>query len=365
MKISMLVWNLSSNSLGRTYPIAKVLSRKHDVEVIGPVFGEGIFEPYKDEFEYKAVKSSILAPFALAKFPQLLSSIDGDLVYAFKPAPTSFGLGLLKKLSSKKKLILDIEDWDSAQLTHGNHFGKLDLISRLYRIDSRLYFRLLEHMTCYADDIVVVSDFLQKRFGGIKVYHGVDTDVLDPKKFDRKTERSKYGLKEEKVVLFSGTIHPHKGIDVLVEAIKSLGRNDVVLLIAGPKNEHLHKLCKQPFVRYVGMVPHTEIGGLLSASDIVCLPQLDTPVARAQVPAKVFEAMGMEKAIIATDVGELPMILEGCGKIVKAGDSKALSRGLADIIEDDIQAIGKKARKICIEDFSFTNMGGKLDTIIN
>ena len=51
MKVTVLVWNLSANSIVRAYPIAKVLQRQHEVEVVGPVFGSRVFEPYRDEFE--------------------------------------------------------------------------------------------------------------------------------------------------------------------------------------------------------------------------------------------------------------------------------------------------------------------------
>ncbi len=356
MKISMLVWNLSANSIVRTYPLAKVLARKHEVEIIGPVFGNGIFEPYKDEFEYKSFKAS---PYIWSDtVDRIADLVTGDVIYAFKTAPTSFGAGLIAKGKKDIPLILDIEDLDTAVLEYGNIFGKMSQYLSAHRLDSRIHFKRYERRVSEADKVTVVSEFLKERFGGTKIYHGSDTDVFDPKKFDRETERARYGLKHEKVILFSGTVHPHKGIDVLAEAIKSIGRDDIVLLIAGPENAHLARLLSLPFIRYVGMVAHNDIGGLLSAADIVCLPQLDTPGARAQVPAKVFEAMAMEKPVITSAVGELPKILEGWGKAVKAGDVEGLAEMIKAVLADDEMAKkrGKLARKKCIENYSWDAM---------
>ena len=55
MKVSILVHDLSDNCVVRTYPIAKVLRRFFDIEVIGPVFGKEVFPAYADEFSYKSL----------------------------------------------------------------------------------------------------------------------------------------------------------------------------------------------------------------------------------------------------------------------------------------------------------------------
>ena len=44
MKISILTPDLSSNCLGRTYILVKILQRNYEVEIIRTVFGEGIWE---------------------------------------------------------------------------------------------------------------------------------------------------------------------------------------------------------------------------------------------------------------------------------------------------------------------------------
>lgn len=50
MKISILSPDLSHhNCLGRAYLLAKILQMHYEVEIIGPMFGDGIWEPVANE----------------------------------------------------------------------------------------------------------------------------------------------------------------------------------------------------------------------------------------------------------------------------------------------------------------------------
>ena len=55
-KISIIVFDLSSNSLVRTYPIAKTLSKRFEIEIIGILSGNKVYDPYKNEFRFKIIK---------------------------------------------------------------------------------------------------------------------------------------------------------------------------------------------------------------------------------------------------------------------------------------------------------------------
>jgi len=44
MKMSILTPDLSHSCLGRAYLLAKILQRRYDVEIIGPLFRDGLWE---------------------------------------------------------------------------------------------------------------------------------------------------------------------------------------------------------------------------------------------------------------------------------------------------------------------------------
>jgi len=373
MKISCLVFDLSRNSIVRTYPIAKVLERHHEVEIIGPCFGDGIFPPYRDEFVFRTVAGGRYPRF-LGTIPKLLRHIEGDIVFAFKPRPTSFGIALLSRLCRHRPLILDIEDWEVADLWSSPRPGqRLRQLLRLWDPNGLPYTWLLERMTGLAGEITVVSRFLQHKFGGTILYHGTDTGTFDPARFDRHALREKWGIApDETVVLFTGTLNPHKGVADLAGAVAGLPASARVrLLLVGQEGTagYLSRV-KQiggDRVTHVGFQPHDTMPAFLALADLVTIPQRRTPFSQAQVPGKVFEAMAMGKAIIASHVSDLPEILgEQAGMIVEPGNVAELGEAIHTLAHDPALAteLGRRARARCLTHYSWDAMEQTLNHVL-
>lgn len=362
MKISILVWDLSSHSLVRTYPIAKVLEKHYQIEILGPLFGSNIYEPYKTEFFYKHVKPTKTNLInMIPSISKLIKKIDGDVIYAFKPMPTSYGTALLSKYSKNLPIVLDVEDLDSSFFEEMSIIGKIYYtIHKINSINSRAYIRLMEQMTSSADQITVVSKFLQKRYGGIKLPHGAECNIFNPEHFNKDKLRKKWNIKNEKTILFCGTALPHKGIEELIRAIDSLNKKKIQILIVGKMTKYLKDIMinKKPNIRYIGLLPHSNMPEILATSDLVVLPQRKEHFTQAQVPGKIFEAMAMAKPIIATNVSDLAEILKGCGWIIEPENPKELAKTIEYVLDNPAEAekIGKKARQRCIEKYSWDAM---------
>jgi hypothetical protein len=116
MKISALIPNLATNSLGRSWPIVNVLRRRFDVDVLGALpDGREVYPPYAHEFEYTVVRHAPVGS-VLAAVKAVERQITGDVVFAFKPLTLSFGAALLHRLRRRCPVVLDIEDWDTWSL---------------------------------------------------------------------------------------------------------------------------------------------------------------------------------------------------------------------------------------------------------
>ena len=362
MKISILSYDLSHNCLGRAYILAKVLQRRYDVDIIGPMYGDGIWSPFDtNEFQYISVPGLTYSNF-FKSIPKMLNLIKGDLIYAIKPRPTSYGIGLLKKLSNNIPLVLDIDDWEVGFYQRDT---KLQLITELIRprrsLNAFPYTLLMEKLTCFADDITVSSKFLQSKFGGVKVPHGRDIEAFDPSKFDRKHLRKKWNLTDKKVIMFLGNPRPYKGLEDLIMATKSLNRADLTLMIVGVEdNEYKRRLKKigMEKIQIVGLQPFSKVPEFLSMADLVVLPQRNEPSTIGQVPAKIFDAMAMAKPIIATNVSDLPEILDGCGWIVEPESPEQLAGTIKHVLNNPVEAeeIGWNAREQCIKEYSWDAM---------
>ncbi len=363
----MLVFNLSSNCIVRTYPIAKVLEKYCEIEVIGPTSENGIYEPYRNEFQYKGYPVNIHGSMAsrivsgLRAVREMVKSIEGDIIYAFKPRFTSFGIGLFAKYLKKIPLILDIEDWEAEPYHSSSVAKRLCLVRNLTNPDSDLYNRLLEPLTKLADEITVVSNFLQNRFGGIKLPHGADCSYFDPAKYDRESLRKKWGFDfNDKLILFAGTPFPHKGLEEVIKSLEIIGSDFIRLVIVGKQTDYAEKLKKLAGDSMISIAPqpHSSMPEFLKLADLVVLPQRKTAFAEAQVPGKVFEAMAMAKPIIATNVSDLPEILNGCGWIVESENPKQLAETIQYVLNngDEAEEMGWRARQKCIEKYSWDSM---------
>ncbi len=360
LKVSILSHNLSSNCLGRAYILAKALSDVYDVEIVGPVLSSGIWEPVSGDTTiiYKKLGKS-LNPF------RLMSAVDGDIVYAVKPRTASLGTGLLVKLFKRKKLVLDVDDWE---VGFGKDFGILGIgygILSFWDLDSIIPTWLMEKMIPFADAITVSSSFLQKKFGGTLIPHFRDTDVFNPRRFDRKALRGKLGVEGKRVVMFLGSIEPYKGIDTLLSAFDAIRRDDAILMLVGASDKARASLPQRGYLRVIGPQPFEKVPEFLAAADVVALMQRQNSAStQGQLPAKIFDAMSMEKPIIATRVSDIPRILNGCGIVIE-DTPEELASAIRWLFDHPEQAavMGRAARERCIEEYSYSAMRPKLEKV--
>ena len=376
MKISILSPDLSHNCLGRAYLLAKVLQRHYEVEIIGPMFGEGIWEPVANDksIKYKFIKiSGRIKPYW--QISKLIKKIDGDVIYASKPLFTSFGIGLLKKFISKKPLILDIDDWQRGFVKE--NYNRLSIYRRFRFIaSSTLYFYntgsywnnlISEKLIHFADEITVSNNFLEKKFGGTIIWHGRDTDNFNPQKYNRKLLMKKYKINDsKKVIMFLGIPREHKGVEILINAVSMIKNKDIVLFIVGiGDNDNYGKKLTKTAKEMLGdkyrgfdIQPFEKISEFLALADVVVIPQKKNFATIGQVPAKVFDAMAMAKPIIATNVADLPEILDGCGWIVEPENTEKLTETIQYVLDnpDEAEEMGQEARKKCIEKYSWNVM---------
>lgn len=370
MKISIISFDLSHNCLGRAYLLGKVLRRNYDVEIHGFVFADHntpIWKPCDTgEFQYHAVAGANFPAF-VKSMAEMIKSIKGDVVYASKLRLPTYGVALLKKLLSGKPVVLDIDDLETSWYQHlkGTRRWKTILDPT-----GPLATKWMEHFLRFADEVTTVSTQFQQKYGrGVIIPHGKDTDNFDPAKYDRKAMRSTLGIEDFKVIMFLGTAQPHKGLDEIVRAIHTLERDDIRLMVVGAganrKYDHQLEEAGRGKVILKGEIPFGDVPLYLQAADLVVLPQRKSMQSYGQIPAKVFDAMAMAKPIIATNVADMQLILDGCGIVVEPGDISALAEKIAWVFANPRAAeeMGKRGREKCIAEYSWNVMEKKLVAI--
>jgi glycosyltransferase involved in cell wall biosynthesis len=381
-KISVLAPDLSGGGGTRVYLIARVLQQLNcQVTVYGPVFGEKIYPTPPQNLPVVSVKGNHYPQF-FGQIKTLLARLEGEIIYAVKPRPTSFGIGLLKRFFRQSPLILDIDDWEMSWFG-GDKWSYRPSPKQLARDILKkngalrdphhpLYLRWMENLINQADAITVNNQFLQKRYGGIYLPNGKDTELFNPSLYDPVACRQKYGLSAYKVLMFPGTARPHKGLEDVLIALDKLDDPDFKLVVVGGReigDGYLDSLLEkgQRWLIRLPSQPIDQMPEVIAAAHAIIVPQRSEATANAQFPIKLTDGMAMAKPIISTKVGDIPEILADVGYLVEPRSPDQLADMIREVFNhlDSANALGLKARERCIASYSTTAMATTLFRIIN
>ena len=166
--------------------------------------------------------------------------------------------------------------------------------------------------------------------------------------------------------MFLGTPREHKGVEILINTVNMIKNKNIFLFIVGigDYDNYGKKLTKTAKNRLgdkykgFGIQPFEKIPEFLAIADVVVIPQKRNFATIGQVPAKVFDAMAMAKPIIATNVSDLPEILDGCGWSIEPENPEQLAKTIKYVLDNPGEAVemGWKARQKCIEKYSWNAM---------
>ncbi len=381
-KISILVPDVSSLGTTRAYIIAQGLQKiGYEVKILGFIFGEQMYPepPYNIPIAY--IGGSKL-PNLVKIASKFLADIEGDILYVIKPQLTSFGLALLKtwRKKNQKPIIIDLDDWEIAKWGEeeseyeGNLFSSvLSARGKLANPQHPVYLRALENMLDRVNGITVSSKFLEFRYGGTYLPNCVNTEVYNRARFDRQQIRQQIGLDDFKLVMITGTVKPNQGIEELLEALAKLNNPQIRLFLLGG-NPQYNEYRQQLYQKWSSLLilsaarPFLETAGLIEVADIILVCPTDEPTQIARCPLELVEAMAMAKPIVASTVGDIPIILGDTGYLVPPNSPETIVETINLILnEEQEEAInkGKLARQRCQENYSLDNLAKTLEQVMS
>ncbi len=380
LKVSLLVWNLSTNDgVIRASLLSEALKKlDYEVEVLGFLFDKQLYKAIPSGLPVYAVQGGNY-PDIFLPLSELVKKIDGDFIYAIKPQPASFGVALLKKLLARVPVILDIDDWELSW--HGGDEWQYrltpkqlarDLLKKegdLRRPYHPLYLRWMEKLIGKADAVTVHTRFLQHLYGGVSVPNGKDVSLFDPQRYDPQTSRTRLNLSGYRILMFPGAPRPYKGLEDVLMALDQLNEPDLRLVIIGgsPYDDYDQQLI-QRWGRWIIMLPGCPVEmmpEIVAAAHVVVVPQRDTLSTVAQFPLKLTDGMAMAKPVLSTRVGDIPEILGDTGYLVDPGSPQQLAQTIQWIFQnlDAANAQGIRARERCVKNYSIDTMAAILSDV--
>jgi glycosyltransferase involved in cell wall biosynthesis len=183
--------------------------------------------------------------------------------------------------------------------------------------------------------------------------NGIDLALFDAE--EGLDAREKFALPQDRLLIFfSGRMERRKGVHLLKDiAARVLTRFDVVLALAGQdlfryaEDELLPYLRSQPLVgsvRYLGKLDGADVRSCLRQADIFLMPSL-----WENCPYSCLEAMAARRAIVSSDAGGLPELIEDgvSGLLARSGDVDSFVSCLERLIEDRSlrERLGTAARR--------------------
>ena len=166
-----------------------------------------------------------------------------------------------------------------------------------------------------------------------------------------------------KLVLYLGQLNGAQYTNLFIEAVSFLKKKSpdtrYLIIGSGSKFNQIKKLAHQlgvdDIIRFVGAIRHELVPQYLAAGDIAVACFEDNEITRCKSPLKVVEYLAAGKAIVASAVGEVKTMLNGCGVLVKPGSARSLAEGLLTLLDDGekIQELSILARKRSEEKYNW------------
>lgn len=202
----------------------------------------------------------------------------------------------------------------------------------------------------------------------VRVWPPTDTLRFGTGNADR--ARHRYGVENQKLVVYAGAIGRLEGIDILLSAVPEAQRlcPNFKVFLAGPilQNDYVsgrpmdfeqmvHDLGIREAVQFVGVLPTDQLLDLLAAADCLVMPKIDHPSNTAASPIKVGEYLAAGRPVVASRVCELDTWLKHGEDIwfCAPGDQQSLAEAIAQVLTDvdlagKLAANGqKKAHQVC------------------
>jgi|TARA_B100001964_G_scaffold200647_1_gene227872 glycosyltransferase involved in cell wall biosynthesis len=338
-------------NFGRQIRLFEPLAKKHKIDFVCPDYIKK---------ESKIIKRNgirfIVSPITLFSAGKFILSLNGLIKkekYDVIIATTDPLIGIMGYHYSKKfkiPLVYDLQDnfeiYDTYKIPFIGYFDK-KIIKK-------------------ADIVLTVSENLKKyasKFRSKKSYviqNGVDLNFF--RTIDKNKSRKKLKLPLDiKIIVYIGYLRNLKGFDIMIDALHKVMEKhpNTYLLLSGQIGKGID--INQKNVIYRKFTNRQDVVSGINAADVAILPNPDNNFARYCFPYKIVEYMACNAPIVATDVGDVSLLLRKYkGSLCKPDDSEDLANKIISKLKENKRVDYSKDMR----NFTWEKLAKKLDKII-
>lgn len=261
-----------------------------------------------------------------------------DVLLALKPWPGALDLALELGRRERKPVALDVDDPDWE-----NVFGErrrrqvATFVQRSLRGHPPVHAYRLRRAASRLSTVLVSNPTLERWYPNATVIpHG-----RSPREPGAPHRRS-----EEIEIAFIGSVRPHKGVEILRQAVERAGGMRLTITDTAPADALPHE-------RWTGETSLEEGLEILDRADVVAIPSHDWTYSRGQLPVKLIDAMISGRAVVGSDLGPISWALGGAGIVVPPADVEALASALDSLRSPTLRAdLGARARERALATFT-------------
>ncbi len=220
----------------------------------------------------------------------------------------------------------------------------------------------------------VLETFRQKQHTGPSqvVPYFVNTERFVPYTAQQKTQKRKeWGLRDVKTVGFMGRLTKEKGLEHFCYAVEKLPREtpwQVLILGDGPMKAQLQSwILKNNFQErvFLKLVKHEDVPQILPTMDVLLCPSQTTPFWREQFGRMIIEAFACGVAVLASDSGEIPFVVDDAGLIISEHDKAAWAQTLSETLtNEDLLHTLRERGLLRARTFSIKTVAEQIEKII-
>ncbi len=306
MKILVVMKRFGANKdmvmqdFGRQIRLFEPLAKKHSIDFLCPDY----VKKESKTISRRGIRYIVrpVGIFSIINFFPYFKNLIKKEKYDVIVATTDPLIGIASYYCSRKfkiPLVYDLQD----------NFSIYDT----YKIPFVKYFD--EKVVKNADVVITVSESLNKKISNIRkkptfvIQNGIDLSLF--KVIDKFKARKKLKLPlNAKIIVFIGSLERLKGFDIMIDAFNKVRKKyaNTFLLLSGRVDKGID--INQENIIFREFPKREDIVLGINAADVAILPNPVNEFSKYCFPYKIVEYMACNVPIVATDVGDVSILLK-------------------------------------------------------